>query len=219
MANLLDRFVPRGVDSFRLRSFIEIHSRSAFFLPLKGMDAMEFLPLPSRPPLSAWMESNRALARLITRHRPMLGRAFETAEDILRRMRSLFPTLDELRALTCPWCPTPCCIVNKVWLDFNDLLFMHLTQQPIPPMQLAGGPGETCRYLAHRGCLLPRLSRPWACTLYLCATQRRALAKTGRFREDELDRSIQFIKTTRLNMEAALARAITQKNRRACQQE
>ncbi|MCP4689126.1 MAG: hypothetical protein GY859_13815, partial [Desulfobacterales bacterium] len=127
-------------------------------------------------------------------------------------MASLFPVLDALCGLTCPWCPTPCCIFNKVWIDFNDLLFMHLAGQPIPPLQLTREAGEACCYLTHRGCLLPRPSRPWACTLYVCGTQHRALRKSRRFRDEELKNAIQSIKSARLDMEAALVRAVSQKN-------
>lgn len=160
-----------------------------------------------------WIESNRALGRLIDLHRPMLGRVFKTAEKICRGMTSMHPMLDALCVLTCPSRPMSCCLFNKVWFDFNDLLFIHLTGQPLPPLQITMSPGEACDYLAHGGCLLPRLSRPWACTLYVCGARRRALKKTVRFKETELETSIQSIAAARQDMEAEFIRAITGRNR------
>ena len=60
----------------------------------------------------------------------------------------------------------------RVWLDFPDLLFMHLSGQALPLGQLRAQRSEACAYLGPKGCRLPRLSRPWVCTWYLCPEQK-----------------------------------------------
>lgn len=155
-----------------------------------------------------WRASNRALHRLIQHHRSNLEAAEHAAGRIRSPLQSLFPVLDQLCMATCPWCPEPCCIVNKVWFDFQDLLFFHLIGERLPPAQLASERRETCRYLAHRGCVLPRIIRPWACTMYVCGTQMRKLRRADEGVRERLQLTVQDIRIARLTMEEAFVNAL-----------
>jgi len=151
-----------------------------------------------------WKASNRALGEWIRCKRPALGPALAIAGEIRRQLESIFPLLDEICRVSCPWCPEPCCIVNKVWIDFQDLLFLHLLDLQIPPTQLNTADEDTCRYLTHRGCRLPRIIRPWACTLHTCPTQVQCLDKMSLAVQSEYHSAIRSIKKCRFDMTDAV---------------
>ena len=155
-----------------------------------------------------WKASNRSLGSWIECRWNELSQARKIAREIRRQLESIFPLLDEISEVTCPWCPDPCCIVNKVWIDFEDLLFLHLLDLPIPPAQLDTGDGQTCRYLSHRGCRLPRLIRPWACTLHMCPTQVRGLDRKRPSVRSKYHSTIQSIKNHRFDMVGAVNRTV-----------
>ena len=175
------------------------------------MSSVVFFPFQDRRVgETRWHDSNRALGKLIARHRPKLDMAVGLAERIRYRLESIFPQMDRLVRMTCPWCPEPCCIVNKSWYDFQDLLFLHLIKQQIPPAPLTSDPEDTCRYLFSRGCVLPRIIRPWTCTGYICPTQTRRLSRRGRCDQRALKVSLDRVKTDRQDMEEAFVALISQ---------
>jgi hypothetical protein len=156
-----------------------------------------------------WARSNTALRRWITARSEVFADAVLAAASVRRQLEKIFPILDDLASATCPWCPEPCCIANRVWFDFRDILFFHLSRIPIPPGPVKGVEKEPCRYLAAHGCILPRLQRPWACTQYLCGTQRRRLGKTsGQAALSALENDICTIAAARMDMEASVQKTV-----------
>ncbi len=177
------------------------------------MTPLHFFPTSMQSEKDAqWQATNLAVKKLVYLNQDKLSKAMAIADAICRQLKSIFPLLDELVRVACPWCPEQCCIVNKVWIDFQDLLFWHLIDQPIPVGQLNCGDKAACRYLNHRGCILPRLIRPWTCTLYVCATQNKCLAKIGPLVEKQLNTTIQLIKDQRIDMETEFIKAISKTN-------
>lgn len=156
-----------------------------------------------------WEAVNRNLKYLIRRHRSRLSRAVGLAQDIQRRLASFYPLLDDLCEVTCPWCPEPCCLVASVCFDFKDLLFCHLGRHQAPYAQPLSDFKEICRYWNHRGCRLPRITRPWVCTWYLCPTQKANLRRKIPSVQDEFSRTVQAIKTGRKSMEAEFIRIVS----------
>ncbi|MBU2487966.1 MAG: hypothetical protein KKA60_01110 [Proteobacteria bacterium] len=150
----------------------ELQGRASGYFPASG----ETGDPPWGDPWS-WREANRSLAYLAALRSEDLDRAFSLAARVRRNVELMGPMLDRLCAATCPWCPEPCCLSAVVWLDFTDLLFLHLANITPPPAQLRDRTPDPCRYLSPHGCLLPRLARPWVCTWYLCPTQKRRLSQ------------------------------------------
>jgi hypothetical protein len=120
---------------------------------------------------SEWQEINAVLADLIRRRRSRLDRPRRMAQMIEARLTRLFGMMEGLCRRTCAYCPNPCCLHAKVWLDFTDLVFLHLTGHPVPERQPIRRYEEVCCYWQARGCRLARISRPWICTWYLCPAQ------------------------------------------------
>jgi len=156
-----------------------------------------------------WKAVNRDLKYLIRRHGSRLSRAVDLAQEIQRGLALFYPLLDELCEVTCPWCPEPCCLEASVCFDFKDLLFCHLGGRQIPCAQPLSDFMETCRYWSHRGCSLPRITRPWVCTWYLCPTQKANLRRKTPSLQDEFDRRVQAIKIGRKSMEAEFIRIVS----------
>jgi len=177
--------------------------KNTFFEKDKGTDGGNFDPaLPPWGSSANWFEANRSLDHLIRLNRAELKRARMLARGIQVYLGSIFSFLDDLCAVTCLFCPDPCCLVAKVWIDFKDLLFLHLSGQQIPQSQPLQDLKNTCQYASPRGCTLKRIVRPWICTWYLCPVQ------VANFRQQPLDvqetfnQTVKAVKTTRKEMEA-----------------
>ena len=95
-----------------------------------------------------------------------------------------------------------------MWLDFKDLLVIHLSGQSPPPAQLRGNRRERCRYLAANGCTLARGVRPWVCTWYICPTQRQALERDVPGGMVQLTARMSRVKFLREEMERRFLKAL-----------
>jgi hypothetical protein len=160
-----------------------------------------------------WQKSNCALARLLAIHHRALGSAIALAVEIRRGIDELTPLMAALCIQTCRFCPEPCCIGNTVWIDFRDLLFLHLLDEPIPACQATSNPNHACPFLSHYGCRLPPRIRPWVCIKYICPTQRAILRRVGRPTAAALLGKIKQIEKKRIVMEAEVVRRIKRRIR------
>jgi len=165
------------------------------------------------PPTRQWRESNCALKRLLHFHRPVLGKATVLAGEIRNEIKRLSTFMEALRRRTCRFCPTPCCIANTVWIDFRDLLMLHLLDEPLPAQQAITQPGEACPFLGGHGCRLPWVLRPWMCLKYICPNQLAILTKEKRPDPAALNGSIDRIENQRLRMETEVLGRIKRKRR------
>jgi len=159
--------------------------------------------------IAKWKIVNRDLGYLIHRHYDELKIVMKLARDLEARLALIFPILDDLCSVTCPWCPAPCCLTAEVWIDFKDLLFIHLCRHQAPPAQLLSDLKKVCRFWGLKGCVLPRMSRPWVCTWYLCPTQKANLRQKARHTQDEFSRLIQAVKVCRTEMEDEFVRIVS----------
>lgn len=156
----------------------------------------------------AWQEANFSIDFHIKRCYPRLGQARLIARETCIRLESIFPDLDEIGRLTCSRCPNACCLSASPWYDWRDLIFLHLNKLSIPRTQTISGYGETCCYIRHKGCSLPRITRPWICTWYLCPAQTANLNARDRGKRQILSRLMVEIKVFRKNLEDEFIRAI-----------
>lgn len=155
-----------------------------------------------------WAEAQLALRNSLAMGGARLAPAHGHAEAIAHGLDCLADLFDQLAPTTCAVCKDPCCGHAKVWLDFKDLLCLHLNGESLPPHQLRRNPHEPCRYLGRRGCRLPRRARPWICTWYVCPVQREAIERDipgGWSRAEGLRTRI---KSRRAAMEAAYLDAL-----------
>jgi hypothetical protein len=124
-----------------------------------------------------WTEAQTALGRSLAVSGAHLAAASRQAAAVAHGLDCLADLFDQLAPTTCAVCQDPCCCHAKVWLDFRDLLFLHLNREFLPPHQLRRDLHDPCRYLSRHGCRLPRRSRPWICTWYICPVQQEAIGR------------------------------------------
>ena len=158
--------------------------------------------------LEMWREANHSVRHHLQRHRSGFSLFKKVFQDTENRMALIYSMLDELCENTCPWCPEPCCLSATVWFDLPDLLFLHAGGCLIPPMQPKKNSETNCHYFGPRGCRLPRSSRPWICTWYLCDSQLACLRKKDAGTQRIFKQSIKAIKTGRKKMEKEYIRIV-----------
>jgi len=168
-------------------------------------------PLTLSPPwgsVPAWQEANTSIDFHLKRYFSRLKPALQNARETRIRLESIFPSLDDLCRMTCPRCPDACCLSASPWYDLRDLIFLHLNHLSIPLTQTIPGLQETCCYISHTGCTLPRITRPWICTWYLCPAQTANLKDRSFNQWQALSRVLGEIKACRKEMEAEFIRVI-----------
>jgi len=148
-----------------------------------------------------WQAAGRTLMYLIQRHNHRMGRVKSIASEVNSLLVSADQKFDLLCSRTCMRCESPCCLVADVSYDFRDLLFIHLTNQALPPGQPQQKAGEVCRYLEADGCRIPRSMRPWICTWYICASQKKYFAGVHDMSLDSIMSVIADISKLRKQME------------------
>jgi hypothetical protein len=156
-----------------------------------------------------WQAVKRAIRFHLDRYPEDFKPVVSLAQSVKSHLESIFPFLHELCGNCCPWCPEPCCLKASVWFDFKDLLFLHLNKQPIPSAQPKANLSMPCRYLAPKGCRLPRIVRPWICTWYLCPTQTAKLRNGYKGKHKLLDQAFAQIKSERNLLESEYIRIIS----------
>jgi hypothetical protein len=156
------------------------------------------------PPWSTraeWLEVNAAMAAALRKDFRRMEILRDMAKRIGRRVDFLGSMLDGLCGDTCPGCADKCCERATVWYDFKDLLGFHLAGAAIPAVQLPPRPKRACKFLTTKGCALPRIERPFICTWFLCAAQKRALEEWPASHRQFLENSLRALKEGRHRLE------------------
>ena len=151
-----------------------------------------------------WVEANHSVTKLIERHCQSQSKIVLLAEQLRIHLETINPLMDRLCQVTCRFCAEPCCLTAWAGFDFKDLLFLHLSGQPIPISQTRFNQHKPCRYIGVSGCRLPRLSRPWICTWYLCPTQMSRLRKKSQPIQKNYKQMMYLIKKVRADIEEAV---------------
>ena len=147
-----------------------------------------------------WVKANKTISYLARIYRHKLRPVIKLAHDTRNRLETIFPILNNLCMNSCTMCPEPCCLSAKIWFNYQDLLFLHFTEQPIPDNQPLSSVKDQCRYISPKGCILPRLHRPWICTWYLCPPQM-AVLRREIGKKEQVEQMILEIKEKRKAME------------------
>ena len=157
-----------------------------------------------------WREANLSLSLALW---ALPEADFKLARRKARRMEVLLefviPVMEDLCEKTCPACPDPCCARAQARFDTRDLLFLHLAEQPVPLAQAGPVDGPGCRYLGDRGCLLPRLCRPWICRWYLCPEQKRLLLHFPESGQRRFELTLERIRVLRRDLEDGFIAAVS----------
>ncbi len=99
------------------------------------------------------------------------------ARTIHRHIQSLDPLMDRYCRETYPMCTDPCCLAGGIFYNLADILYLFGLERALPLGQTRTRPTEPCRYLGLRGCLIPRVYRPYVCVWFLCELQTERLLR------------------------------------------
>lgn len=131
--------------------------------------------IPPWPESSLWMQAELSLQMTLGNGDDFSG-AYGCAAEYARLMTGMDRLQGALSSLSCVDCSKICCHHATVWYDFRDLLFAMLHRGALPERQIYRGDNGWCAMLGPKGCTLPRVQRPFLCTWYVCAEQKRILA-------------------------------------------
>ena len=166
-------------------------------------------PIPPWKTSAEWQEFHHTLSLTISTRAAELKHARSLALGIQEQLRTTSDVMDRLGAQTCIHCPTICCLSAKIWVDFKDALFWHLSGQAVPLHQTISHVNQVCQYLGSRGCTLPRLTRPFVCTWYLCPTQvSRLQTRPNHDAWEGLQNTLTSVKRLRQKMENTFVEAL-----------
>ena len=126
-----------------------------------------------------WREAQISIGHHLNVYAGRSGVLVDAAGVIAGKIDSLEPVLDHLCERTCPDCGEPCCVRATVRYDFRDLVFLHFLGKGLPVGQPSPVAGEACSCLGEKGCLIPRVMRPFMCTWYLCPGQMALVRKSA----------------------------------------
>ena len=177
-------------------------------MPETKVDKESESGIPWASPVS-WQAANQAVDYHLQQYCSDLKPLVSIAQEIKSCLNSVFLILNELCAISCPWCPEPCCLKASVWFDFKDLLFLHFNKLSVPPSQPKPDLKTVCKYLGPSGCKLQRTSRPWICTWYLCPTQTAKLRNGYQNKSKLLYQAFAQIKSGRNLLESEFIRIIS----------
>jgi len=166
-----------------------------------------FSSIPWNTP-ALWHAANASLAISLAGCGAANGAARDHAAQLRHLLEQTFPIMENLCRETCPACTDVCCQRAWVWVDFKDLLFLHLAGIDPPERQLLDRQGDHCRYAGPKGCRLERIQRPFVCTWYVCPAQSRILDRQPT-EKNNLARILEQIKTRRKRMEASYIQAVS----------
>lgn len=123
----------------------------------------------------------KQVVRVITDSSTSIGDSRKLLEQMALEISHLYSRIDvdmeQLAQQTCVFCTDVCCQKATVWYDLKDLLFLYFSSGVLPAEQIYKTPNMSCSQLTPEGCTLPRASRPFICSWYICSEQKSALQK------------------------------------------
>jgi hypothetical protein len=96
------------------------------------------------------------------------GASVRRAREILEAYNAVSPLIERYTHEVCPSCESVCCIDRHGAHEEEDMAFMAMLGEGLPPGKPREDESEPCRHLSPAGCALPRWRRPYRCTWYFC---------------------------------------------------
>ena len=163
---------------------------------------------PPWPTSDLWQEANEIMAATVHHHRRRLKSSADLAMRVVADIEGMDVIMDTLCSATCPSCEDPCCGRATIWYDFKDLIVMHLAGSDIPDAQIVRPAGQPCAHQTSAGCVLPRTSRPFICTWYLCPAQKSNLLPNNHDQGPGLIRKLERLKLHRKKIEHSFIQVV-----------
>ena len=93
---------------------------------------------------------------------------FHKGQELLSLYEKIEPHLTWLVKNVCSSCSTPCCVNRHCYPEYEDLIVHKAMKVDTVITNWSGGDTDPCCFLSKEGCTLPRVSRSYRCTWYVC---------------------------------------------------
>ena len=132
-----------------------------------GFDTTVFPKLDYRKPDRFW-KTIRFLQDFFSAHLDRLDTVLEKAGLMKRCFDDFDPFIQHYTSEVCPYCGTVCCANKFGFPEFADIVSFLSLGLPVPSYDLNVDEEAICQFIGEKGCVLPRIQRPYRCTWYFC---------------------------------------------------
>ncbi len=134
---------------------------------ITGFDTTVFPKLDFRNPEEFW-EIVNDIKGFFRDHADEMGHVNEKALQFKQAYAIMDPFIQEYTAKVCPYCGTVCCCNKHGFPEFADVVAILAMGGTVPEYDLSVDEGALCQFIGEKGCVLPRVERPYRCTWYFC---------------------------------------------------
>ncbi len=132
-----------------------------------GFDTTVFPKLDYKQPNKFW-KTIGFLQDFFSVHRHRLDLVFEKAQAMKQCYDDFDPFIQHYTSKVCPYCGTVCCANKFGFPEFADIVSFLSLDLSIPEYDLDVDEEAICQFIGEKGCILPRIQRPYRCTWYFC---------------------------------------------------
>ncbi len=108
------------------------------------------------------------LKDLFLNNRSIIEPVLEKAPAYQKALGKLDPLIQSYTARVCPYCGTVCCANKFGFPEFADVVVFLALGLDVPRYDLDVDEEAICQFIGEKGCVLPRIQRPYRCTWYFC---------------------------------------------------
>lgn len=132
-----------------------------------GFDETVFPELNFRSP-KVFEDTIESIKGFFADHSSDLMDVFAKGIELQQAFAIIDPFIQSYTAITCPYCAVVCCANRHGMPTFGDIITFLAMKYEIPHYDLTIDPGASCQFMGNKGCVLPRVIRPYRCTWYFC---------------------------------------------------
>ncbi len=132
-----------------------------------GFDTTVFPKLDYKTPENFW-KTIEYLEEFFSIHNDSLTDVIASAQAMKRCFDEFDPFIQHYTSRVCPYCGTVCCANKFGFPEFADIISFLALGLQVPDYDLDVDEDAICQFIGEKGCILPRLQRPYRCTWYFC---------------------------------------------------
>ncbi len=132
-----------------------------------GFDTTVFPRLDYKDPKGFWRQIDE-LVEFFSSNSQELSMVKSSVPALVAAFDKLDPLIQSYTAKVCPYCGTVCCANKFGFPEFADVVVFLSLGLDIPDYNLDVDEEAICQFIGEKGCVLPRIQRPYRCTWYFC---------------------------------------------------
>ena len=134
---------------------------------ITGFDTTVFPRLDFRNPEEFW-KTVQEIKKFFKDHEAEMSVVNDKAHQFKQAYAIMDPFIQKYTAEVCPYCGNVCCCNKHGFPEFADVVAILAMGGKVPEYDLSVDEGALCQFIGEKGCVLPRIERPYRCTWYFC---------------------------------------------------